>query len=113
MANVDSRITYLIVAKVSQHLEPDVGLVVVWRDGSEKGHVNVFVGEGRIPGGDPDDGYLIETAGVADRGRRQIARLLVRHNDRVNLKEQAQNAMKLLLRMMMDSPLTDFTPHPR
>lgn len=46
---VQEAATYLIVAEMSEHLEPNVGLVVVGRDGSEEGHVNVLVREGGIP----------------------------------------------------------------
>lgn len=56
---------YLGVQKVAEHLEPNVRLMVVRRHGAQEGDVNILVGKSCIAGGNANDGYRIEAAGIA------------------------------------------------
>lgn len=44
-----------------------------------------FVGEGRLPGTDPDDGDVVEAARVGDGGRGEVAFHRMGHDDGVHL----------------------------
>lgn len=57
--------THLGVQKVAEHLQPNVRLVIVRRHCAQEGDVNILVGKGCIAGGNANDGYRIEAAGVA------------------------------------------------
>lgn len=48
--------TYLCVGKVAEHLQPDIGLVVIRGHRPQEGDVDVLVGEGRVPRGYANDG---------------------------------------------------------
>lgn len=76
---------YLSVSEMTQHFQPNVGLVIEWRHRSQERHVNVLVRKGGVTRRDADHRDLIKAARVAHRRRRQVSELFVRHDHRVHL----------------------------
>lgn len=69
-----------------EHFQPYVGLMIVWRNRTQKGYMNIFVGKCCVTRWYAYNGNLIEARCVANGSWWELASLFMRYNHGINLK---------------------------